>query len=69
MHGKSDQRADLMHCGKKPNIREEFNGSLSKWRIESRHAIESLDGIRSRSHHLRAQLRMLSLTVDCDTFK
>ena len=37
-------------------------------RIESRHSIKSLEWMGSRSHDLGAELRMHSLTADCDTF-
>ena len=37
-------------------------------RIEPRHCIKSLEGIGSISHDLGAEIRMHSLTVDCDTF-
>ena len=36
--------------------------------IESRHSIKSLEGMGSSSHDLGAELRMHSLTVNCDTF-
>ena len=35
---------------------------------ESRHSINSLEGLGSRSHDLGAELGMHSFTVDCDTF-
>ena len=59
-------RADLKHCGKIPDAREEFNRSVREGRIESRHSIKSLEG--SSSHDLGAELRMHSFTVNCDTF-
>ena len=37
-------------------------------RIESIHLTKSLEGMTSRSHDLGAELRMHSLTFDCDTF-
>ena len=58
-------RADLKHCGKMPDAREELNRSV---RIESTHSIKSLVGLGSSSHHLGAELRMHSFTVNCDTF-
>ena len=61
-------RADLRHCGKMPDAGEELNRSVREGRIESRHSIKSLEGIRSRSHDLGAELRMHSLTVNCVTF-
>ena len=42
-------RADLMHCGKMPDAREELNRSV---RIESIHSIESLEGMGSSSHDM-----------------
>ena len=62
-------RADLNHCGKMPDAREELNGSVRERRIEYRHSIKSLDVMGSRSHDLGAELRMHSFTVDCDTFE
>ena len=61
-------RADLKHCGKMPDAREELNRSVSEGIIESRHYIKSLEGIGSCSHDLGAELRMQSFTVNCDTF-
>ena len=40
---------------------------MSEGRIESRHSIKSLEGMGSRSHDLGVELRMYSLTVNCDT--
>ena len=60
--------ADLKHCGKMPDAREELNRSVREGRIESRHSIKSLEGMGSRSHDLGAEIRMHSFTVDCDTF-
>ena len=60
-------RADLKHCGKMPDAREEVNRSVREVRIESRHSIESLEGIGSSSNDLGAELRMHSFTVNCDT--
>ena len=62
-------RASLKHCGKMPDSREELNRSVSEGRIEYIHSIKSLEGMRSRSHGLGADLIMHSLTVDYDTFK
>ena len=42
-------RADLKHCGKMPNAREELNRSVIEGRIEFRHSIKSLEGIGSSS--------------------
>ena len=61
-------RADLKHCGKISEAREELNRSVREGRIESRHSIKSLEGIGSSSHDLGAELRMHSFTVNCDTF-
>ena len=60
--------ADLKHCGKMPDAREELNRSEREWRIESRHSINSVEGMRSRSHDFGAEIRMHSFTVNCDTF-
>ena len=35
--------------------------------IESRHSINRLEGMGSSSHDIRAELRMHSITVNCDT--
>ena len=61
-------RADLKHCWKIPDAREELNRSVSEGRIESRHYIKSLEGMGSNSHDFGAELRMHSFTVNCDTF-
>ena len=61
-------RADLKHCGKIPDAREELNRSVREGRIEPRHYIKSLEGMGSSSHDLGAELRMHSFTVNCDTF-
>ena len=61
-------KADLKHCVKMPDAREELNRSVREGRIESRHYIKSLEGMGSRSHDLGAELRMHSFTVNCDTF-
>ena len=61
-------RADLKHCGKMPDAREELNRSMREGRIESRHSIKRLEGIGSSSHDLGAEIRMHSFTVNCDTF-
>ena len=62
-------RADLKHCGKMPDAREELNSSVREGRIESRHSTKSLEGIGSSSHDLGAEIRMHSLTVNCETFQ
>ena len=61
-------RADLKHCGKMPDAREELNRSVKEGRIESRYSIKSLEGMGSSSHDLGAELRMHSFIVNCDTF-
>ena len=61
-------KSDLKHCVKMQDAREEFNRSVIEGRIESRHSIISLEGIGSSSHDLVAELRMHSLSVNCDTF-
>ena len=58
-------RADLKHCGKISEAREELNRSV---RIDSRHSIKILEGMGSSSHDLGAEIRMHSFTVNCDTF-
>ena len=37
-------RADLKHCGKITDAGEKLNRSVSEWKIESRHSIQSLEG-------------------------
>ena len=61
-------RADLKHCGKMPDAREELNRSVREGRIEWRHSIKSLKGMGSCSRDLGAEIRMHSFTVNCDTF-
>ena len=61
-------RADLKHCGKIPDAREELNRSVREGIIESRHSIKSLEGMGSSSHGLGAEIRMHSFTVNCNTF-
>ena len=61
-------RADLKHCGKMPDAREELNRSVKEGRMESRHSIKSLEGMGSSSHDLGAELGMNSFTINCDTF-
>ena len=61
-------RADLKHCGKMPDAREELNRSVREGRIKSRHYIKSLEGMESRSCELGAELRMHTFTVNCETF-
>ena len=43
-------RADLKHCGKMPDAKEELNRSVIEWRIESRHSIKSLAWMESSSN-------------------
>ena len=57
-------RADLKHCGKIPEAREELNRSVREGRIESRHSIMKLEGMGSSSHELGAELRKHSITVN-----
>ena len=45
-------RADLRHCGKMPDAREELSRPVKEGRIESRHSIRSLEGMGSSSHDL-----------------
>ena len=47
-------RADLRHCGKMPDAREELNRSVREGRIESRHYNKSLEWMGSSSHDLGA---------------
>ena len=60
--------ADLRHCGKMPDAREELSRSVREGKIESRDSIKSLEGMGSSSNDLGAELRMHSFTVNCDTF-
>ena len=48
-------RADIEHCEKMPDAREELNRSVRESGIESRHSIKSLEGMGSRSHDLGAE--------------
>ena len=50
------------------DAREELNRSVREGRIESRHSIKSLEGMRSRLHDIGEELRMHSFTVNCDSF-
>ena len=61
-------RADLKHCGKISEAREELNRSVREGRIESRHSIKCLEGMGSSSHDFVVEIRMHSFTVNCDTF-
>ena len=61
-------RADLKHCGKISDAREDLNRSVREGRIESRHSIKSLVGMGSNSHDFGAEIRMLSITVNYSTF-
>ena len=49
-------RADLKHCEKIPDARDELNRSAREGIIESRHSIKSLVGMGSSSHDLGAEL-------------
>ena len=55
-------RPDLKHCGKMPDKREELIRSVTEGRVESRHSINSLEGVGTRSNDIGAELRMHSLT-------
>ena len=46
------------------DTREELNGTVREGRIESRHSINSLEGIGSNSHDLGAEISIHSLTVN-----
>ena len=48
-------RADLKHCGKIPEARDELNRSVREGRIESIHSIKSWEGLVSSSHDLGAE--------------
>ena len=61
-------RADLKHCGKIPEAREELTRYVREGRIESRHSIKSLEGMGSSSHDIGAEIRMHYLTDNCYTF-
>ena len=43
-------RADLKHCGKMPDAREQLNRSVREGIIESRYSIKSLEGMGSSSN-------------------
>ena len=51
-------RADLRHCGKMQDAREELNRSVREGRIESRYSIKSFEEMGSSSHDLGAEVRM-----------
>ena len=61
-------RADLKHCGKIPDAREELTRSVREGRIESRHSIKSFEEMGSSSNDIGEESRMHSFTVNCDTF-
>ena len=61
-------RTDSKHCGKMPDAREELDRSVREGKMESRHSIKCLKVMESRSHDIGAELRMHSLTDDCDSF-
>ena len=48
------------------DAREDLKGSVRE-KIELRHSIKSSKWMRSRSHDLGVEVRMHSLTVDCET--
>ena len=60
-------RADLKHCWKMPDARDELNRPVREGGIESRPS-KNLEGSGSGSHDFGAELRMHSFTVNCDTF-
>ena len=60
-------RAVLKHCRKMTDAREELNRSVREGGVESRHFINNLEGIGSRSHDLE-ELEIQSFTVNRDTF-
>ena len=62
-------RADLKHCGKMSDTREEVNRSVREGRIESNHSIMSLKDMGSKSHYFGVELRMHSFNVDCYALK
>ena len=45
-------RADLKHCWKMPEARDELNGSVREGRIESRHSITSFGGMGLSSYYI-----------------
>ena len=60
--------ANLKHCEKMPDAREELNRSVREGSIESKHYIKSLEVMGSISHDSGAEIRMHSCLVNCDTF-
>ena len=56
--------ADLKHCCKMPDAREDINRLVREGRIESRQYIMSLEGVGSRTRDLGAEIRMHSFTED-----
>ena len=48
-------RADLKHCGKMPDAREELNRSVRERRMQSRQCIKCYEGIGSCSHDIGAE--------------
>ena len=57
----------MKHCGKMPEATKELHRSVREGKIESRHSINSLEGMGSSSHDIGAEVRMHSFTVNCDT--
>ena len=55
--------ADIRHCGKVPDAREELNRSVREERIESRHSIKSLEGMESSSLDLGAEFTSLLIVI------
>ena len=56
-------RSGLKHCREMQDAREDLNGSVREGRIESRHSIQSLEGMGSRSLDLGAEWSV----VDCQS--
>ena len=50
-------RADLKHCGKMPDAIEDLNRSVREGRIESRHSIESLEGMGIKFTRHRSRIK------------
>ena len=48
-------RADLKHCGKMPDAREELNRSVREWIIEYKHSIKRMEGMGSSAHDLETE--------------
>ena len=57
----------MKHSGKMLYDREKLNMPVREGKIESLHSNKNFKGIGTRSNDLEAEIRMHSLTVDCDT--